>query len=130
MTEQLTHPGPWRVDETDPNLVVDRHGNGVVIAHDDATALRIASSVNESEHPALRALRDEIEAAVEHGYTEGDVNHHVQPIIGQLRLIVERNRQHGGTAVQVDLKQMEGWIDKLSRATNAETAWLHAKVEQ
>jgi hypothetical protein len=77
------------------------------------------------EHPDLVRLRERITEAQERGYTEGDVNNDVQPVIGQMRLVADRVRQHGGTAVQVDLRTFNAWVARLERACQAELAWLN-----
>lgn len=70
------------------------------------------------EHPALVKMREGIARCVERGYTEGDVNHNTQPIIGMLRL-----RLRDGKALTPD--EMEYAVTKLRLACDAETAWLN-----
>jgi hypothetical protein len=55
---------------------------------------------------------------VEHGYTEGDVNHNLQPLVGHLRLML----RDGKTP---DAEWMEYAVDRMRKAYQAENAWLH-----
>lgn len=75
-------------------------------------------TVDETEHPDLVRLRKRVEAAVEHGYTEGDVNHNVQPIVGMLRLFERDGRVLEGEDIGYT-------VEKLMKACAAETAWLN-----
>lgn len=77
------------------------------------------------EHPDLLSLRGRIAEAQARGYTEGDVNHQVQPVIGMMRTTAERVRQHGATSVQVDMKTFNEWISRLDLACQSELAWLN-----
>jgi hypothetical protein len=80
------------------------------------------SRAAEVQHPDLQRLRDVQQAARERGYTEGDVNHRVQPIIGLLRL-----RQHHGEPVTDE--DVERAIEALTDACLAERAWLLREQE-
>lgn len=69
------------------------------------------------EHPDLVRLRERQAEAVAQGYTEGDVNHYVQPLIGHLRLL-ERDRK------PLPAEDLAYFIDRLHKACNAELALL------
>ncbi|MFS0885202.1 hypothetical protein [Aeromicrobium sp. 179-A 4D2 NHS] len=71
----------------------------------------------ERSHPDFARLVAREESARVLGYTKGDVNHNVQPIIGMLRLR-QRDRE---PLSEVDFKRA---IEALTKATYAETAWL------
>lgn len=66
----------------------------------------------------LTRLREQIARAVEHGYTEGDVNHNVQPIIGWMRVQIDRGEPMG-------IEAMTTAVERLYAACDAETAWLN-----
>lgn len=73
------------------------------------------------ENPAVTRLRERIARAVENGYTEGDVNHNVQPIIGHMRMLLRDGKP-------MLLDDMEHYVNKLLDACDAETAWLNTTV--
>lgn len=68
-------------------------------------------------HPDLVRIIEQDRAAIAQGYTEGDVNHNVQPIIGLLRLRLQDGRP-------VTKGEMEHAVAALLRATQAEIALL------
>lgn len=55
------------------------------------------------------------------GYTDGDVNHNVQPVIGWMRLLI-----HDGKAMTAD--KMESAVTKLRAACDAENALLRERA--
>lgn len=71
-----------------------------------------------AQHPDLPRLRAKVARAVEHGYTEGDVNHNVQPIIGWMRVQIDRGEPMG-------IEAMTTAVERLYAACDAETAWLN-----
>jgi hypothetical protein len=71
----------------------------------------------EQEHPDLVRLRAQEAEAIAQGYTEGDVNHNLQPLIGRLRLR-ERDRQ------DLAYDDLAYYIDRMHKACNAERALL------
>jgi hypothetical protein len=72
-----------------------------------------------SEHPDLIRLRERDAEAVAQGYTEGDVNHYVQPVTGHLRLL-----ERDGKPLPVE--ELAYYADRLHKACNAELAWILA----
>ena len=74
-----------------------------------------AVSTDEIHPDLLRMLETEREAR-EQGYTDGGVNHYVQPIIGMLRLGLR-----DGNITDDDLQYA---VDRLEKACLAERAWL------
>lgn len=75
----------------------------------------------DREHPDLRRLREHIERAVEQGYTEGDVNHNLQWLIGHLRLMLNDDKTP-------DREWMQAAVAKMGAACDAETAWLNTPL--
>jgi hypothetical protein len=78
------------------------------------------------EHPAIIAMRERQEEADQQGYRDGDVNHYVQPIIGQMRTqlrAITEGYSVGPNAVY-DVDGLTYMIDRLDRACKAELAWL------
>lgn len=71
----------------------------------------------ERSHPDFARLVAREDSARVLGYTKGDVNHNVQPIIGMLRL-----RHADGEPLTED--DFTWAIEALTKATYAETAWL------
>lgn len=74
------------------------------------------------EHPDLIRLRERERKAIEQGYSTGDVNHFTQPIIGLLRRRLEADRP-------LSRDEIEHAVDRLTKACNAELAWLHGAGE-
>lgn len=70
-----------------------------------------------NEHPDLTAMRERRDRAIERGYSEGDINHYVQPVIGILRL---RDVQ----CVQMSRVEIANAIERLELACEAELAFL------
>lgn len=70
------------------------------------------------EHPSIIEMREHEAEAIAQGYTKGDVNHLVQPIIGMLRL-----RQQAGKPL--DESETTYAIERLEKACKAELAWLN-----
>jgi hypothetical protein len=75
------------------------------------------AALDALEHPALVRLRAQEAEAVAQGYTEGDVNHNLQPLVGRLRLR-ERDRQ------DLPYDDLAYYIDRMHKACNAERALL------
>lgn len=73
-----------------------------------------------TEHPDLVRLRERDRLAREQGYTEGDVNHFLQPVIGMLRRRLQNNHD----------ADLERAVHAMHRACNAELAWLLAKEDE
>ena len=80
-------------------------------------------SDQEPKHPDLVRLEKRQAEALAQGYTEGDVNHYVNPIIGMLR----RRLRDGEPLLEGDFVYA---IDRLHRACNAELAWLAGQEEK
>jgi hypothetical protein len=72
-------------------------------------------------HPSIVKLEKQIQEAVERGYTVGDVNHHVQPIIGHFR---SHLMHHPGEPIG-DNYLADYVIPRLLAACRAEEAWLN-----
>jgi hypothetical protein len=73
--------------------------------------------MTSEEHPDLVRMRERQAEADAQGYTEGDVNHYLQPLIGRMRL-----RERDGKGLDPD--DLAYFIDRMDKACKAELAWL------
>ena len=111
-------------DHEQPFTLRDEDGEVVVCQH--ASPEHGAFWEGEWEHPDLKRLREKEESAIAEGYTEGDVNHNIQPIIGTLRRKVNDVAEGKFIApnILLNVAQMENLIEKMFAACDAETAFL------
>lgn len=83
----------------------------------------IKASIKMGLHPDLLRMLAYEEEAIAQGYSEGDVNHYIQPVIGILRLKLMQGELP-------DKEFLEYAVDRLLKACKAETAWLQKERER
>ncbi len=69
------------------------------------------------EHPDVKRMREYEERCIAYGYTEGDVNHNIQPLIGSLRYKENKGED-------LDRLDMAYFVQRMSNACDAEIAFL------
>lgn len=128
LTQWDPEDGSWLVRYSDDEDGADAYNwihedclNKIAEPTEEEVQAAIAS-ITASEHPDLIRLRERERLAVEQGYTKGDVNHYVQPIIGQMRMALANHKT-------IDAAFLEYAVDRLAKACNAELAWLHEQGE-
>jgi hypothetical protein len=78
------------------------------------------------EHPDIIRMREREELALATGYTEGDVNHYIQPLIGFLRSRLRDIEEDNSIAPNVlfNAGDLQYYIERMEKACLAELAWI------
>ena len=81
------------------------------------------ASIKMGMNPDLIRMLAYEQDAIAQGYKDGDVNHYVQPVIGLLRMKLQRGELP-------DKEFLEYTVERLLKACKAETAWLKAREKE
>jgi hypothetical protein len=117
-----THMSGWAPGNLQHHLIFTHDVSPTEVPYDgplDEIHARVHAE--QPEHPSLVRLRERDAEAAAQGYTEGDVNHHLQPLIGRLRLL-----ERDGKGLAHD--DLAYFIDRMHTACNAELAWLQERT--